>query len=307
MDGKAQTKRRAPPVLVIGREGQLAQALRLISAEEVPFVCLGRGDGVDITNARSMQQAMEQHRPDIVVNAAAYTAVDRAESEPETAFAINRDGVAVLAELCAERKVTLIHVSTDYVFDGSKSSAYVEDDPIAPLGVYGASKAAGERALREKLEQHLILRTSWVYSQFGGNFVKTMLRLAETKDEVRIVADQQGCPTAAEDLAEAITSIVRSLRSGGRPIFGTFHLAGRGETTWCGFATEIFALRAAQGRRTPRVTAVGTTDYPTAAKRPANSRLDCGKIEKAYGVMLPPWQKSLTAILEALATRERAP
>jgi dTDP-4-dehydrorhamnose reductase len=278
----------------------------LISAPGTSFLCLGRGDGVDITDSQSLRQAIDACAPDIVVNAAAYTAVDRAESEPEAAFAINRDGVAELAALCAERSVPLIHISTDYVFDGRKLSPYTEDDPIAPLGVYGASKAAGESALRQRAEQHVILRTSWVYSQFGSNFVKTMLRLAETKDEVKVVADQHGCPTAAEDLAEAIKSIVRAMRSRRQPAFGTFHLAGQGATNWCDFARAIFEMRAAKGHRTPRVVAISTADYPSAARRPANSRLDCSRIEQAYGIVLPPWRKSLASILEALAGGERA-
>ncbi len=286
------------PVLIIGRSGQVARALDECGFGDAPHVALGR-DSVDLTDAEALTRAFAVHRPRLVVNAAAYTAVDMAESERDLAFAVNAEGPAHLAALCAGAGIPLIHISTDYVFDGRKTASYVEDDPLAPPGVYGASKAAGEAAIRERLAEHVILRTSWVYSATGGNFVKTMLRLAEAHDELNVVDDQHGAPTYARDIAEAIGTIVARL-SEGESAYGTYHLAGSGETTWCGFARAIFADAAARGRRAPKITAIATEDYPTAARRPMNSRLDCAKIERAYGIRLPAWEASLDLCLDEM-------
>lgn len=291
--------------LVIGRSGQLARALAAVSDASVLFRCLGRGDGLDATRADQLVAALRSEQPDLVVNAAAYTAVDMAESEPDLAFALNCESPRLLARLCAEEDIPLIHISTDYVFDGEKNDAYVETDPVRPLNVYGASKAAGEAAVREATQMHLILRTSWLYSRFGGNFVATMLNLA-TREELRIVADQRGCPTAAEDVAEAIKAIIRRLEEGVVDPFGTFHLAGQGTASWFEFAQAIFELRTTAGRRGPRLTAIATSDYPTAARRPMNSTLDCSKVARTYGIALPPWRQSLATVLREMAS-ERSP
>lgn len=292
--------RRQRTLLVAGRSGQVATCLaRRRPPEGWQVVALGREQGLDITDETAVRRSLAAHRPDVVVNAAAYTAVDRAESEPEAAFAVNRDGAAMLARACAERDVPFVHISTDYVFDGDKAGAYVEDDPIAPLGIYGASKAAGEDAVRAAAGRHLILRTSWVYSPFGSNFVKTIRRLAETRDEITVVADQHGCPTAADDIAAAILTLAGRLAAAEAPS-GTFHMAGTGDTTWHGFAEAILRLLR-PGGGPPRLSAIGTADYPTAARRPKNSRLDCSRLAGAYGLVLPPWQESLRRCVAELS------
>jgi len=289
------------PVLVIGRRGQLAQSLSQLSDDAVFFICRGREDGLDITDATALAAALDRHAPDIVVNAAAYTAVDRAEDEPDAAFRLNRDAPAELARACDRRGIPVIHLSTDYVFDGTKREAYVEDDPIAPLSVYGASKAAGEAALRQANARHVILRTSWLYSRFGSNFVKTILRHAEDRQEIEVVADQHGCPTAAEDVAGAIKAIVGRLRRNGARPYGTFHLAGQGTTTWCGLASAIVTVAAEHGGKAPRIKPIRTADFPTRATRPRNSALACGKLAEAYGVRLPLWPDSVRGVVTALA------
>ncbi len=297
-----------PPVLVIGRSGQVAQALGALSGPDMRFVCVGREDGVDVTKPATLAAAIAAYRPDIVVNAAAYTAVDKAESEPAAAFAANRDGPGVLAALCAAENLPLIHISTDYVFDGTKPAPYVEDDPIAPLGVYGASKAEGEAAVRAAGGPHLILRVAWVYSPGGQNFVRTMLRLAETRDELGVVTDQIGSPTAAGDIAAAIRTICLRIRRDGRLTGGqTFHLTGSGTTHWHDFAAAIFAASGTAGRKVPRLRAIATADYPTPAKRPANSRLDCARIAAAYGIVMPDWRDSLAGVMKILIAEEKRP
>ncbi len=302
-DGKVRVKplgRRADkrPILIVGRHGQVAQALDARGFDGVPHVALGR-DEFDLTDPGAVERAFAAHNPGLVVNAAAYTAVDKAESERDVAFAVNSDGAAILARLCAEAKIPLIHISTDYVFDGTKNAPYVEDDPTAPLNVYGASKAEGEEAIRGLLREHVILRTSWVCSSTGSNFVKTMLRLAENRDELKVVDDQRGAPTFATDIADAIGVISARLLSGDGA-YGTFHLAGSGETTWCGFAREIFAQLVASGMKSPNVIAIPTGNYPTPAQRPMNSRLNCRKIKDAYGIVLPDWKISLGQCLDEL-------
>ncbi|MGQ3031182.1 MAG: dTDP-4-dehydrorhamnose reductase, partial [Ferrovibrionaceae bacterium] len=235
-------------------------------------------------------------KPGVVVNAAAYTAVDKAESDADQAFLVNRDGPAALARAAAAVGAPLIHVSTDYVFDGTKDGAYTEDDPVAPVSVYGRSKEAGERAVREAAERHVILRTAWVYSPFGNNFVKTMLRLGAEREELRVVADQRGCPTAAADIAAAIVRL-----AGADHGWGTYHYSGAGPTTWHGFAEAIFAGAAARGAKVPaRVTAIGTADYPTPAVRPANSVLDCSRIDRVHGIVARNWREALEDCLDAL-------
>jgi dTDP-4-dehydrorhamnose reductase len=258
----------------------------------------------DITKAAAVASVIARQRPDLVINLAAYTAVDRAESDPEAAWAVNCAGAAHIAAACGESTAPLIHLSTDYVFDGCKSEPYREGDAVNPLGVYGRSKEAGERAVRAAVARHIILRTAWVYSAHGSNFVKTMLRLGAERPVLRVVADQQGCPTAAADIASALIVIAREIERGSTS-WGTFHFAGAGSTSWHGFAEEIFDLTARlaawpPGSR-PRVEAITTDQYPTPARRPMNTALDCRKIE-AFGISTRPWRSSLAAVVRELVT-----
>lgn len=290
-------------VLVLGAGGQVGRELtRLVWPAGYEIAAFDRS-GVDITQSKQVVAAIARERPDIVVNAAAYTAVDRAESECEAAWAGNCAGPANLAAACRAAAIPLIHISTDYVFDGSKAGPYREDDPVAPLGVYGASKEAGERAVRTALPAHVILRTAWVYSAHGHNFVRTMLRLAADRPVLRVVADQHGAPTGAADIAAAIAAIVQRLAAGNRR-WGTYHFTGGGETTWHGFAEAIFELAAQHGAfgrgAPPRVEAITTADYPTPARRPANSVLDCGKIAAAFGIAPRPWREALADVIREL-------
>lgn len=283
-------------VLVVGETGQLARELaRAAWAPGVELTFAGR-DIIDLARPETATAIVAAMKPGVVVNAAAYTAVDKAESDADQAFLVNRDGPAALARAAAAVGAPLIHVSTDYVFDGTKDGAYTEDDPVVPVSVYGRSKEAGERAVREAAERHVILRTAWVYSPFGNNFVKTMLRLGAEREELRVVADQRGCPTAAADIAAAIVRL-----AGADHGWGTYHYSGAGPTTWHGFAEAIFAGAAARGAKVPaRVTAIGTADYPTPAVRPANSVLDCSRIDRVHGIVARNWREALEDCLDAL-------
>jgi len=286
-------------VLVLGRKGQVAAALAEASwPAGVEILRRGR-EAIDLAQPESAQAAIRQLHPDLVVNAAAFTAVDLAESEQASAFAINRDGAAAAAAACAHLGAPLIHLSTDYVFDGRKQGAYVEDDAVNPLSVYGKSKEAGERAVRAALPAHVILRTSWIYAPTGRNFVLSMLARAEKGEALRIVSDQQGCPTAASEIARAVLAVAQRLLSGSGT-FGTFHFCGAGSTSWYGFAEAIFD--SANVKR-PQLTAISTRDYPTPARRPANSVLDAGKFRRLYGVAARPWRESLAECLAAIAAR----
>ena len=296
------------PILIVGRSGQLARCLAESATQRgTRVVAIGRPE-VALENAASVEQATRAVDPSAIVNAAAYTAVDRAESEPERAFAVNRDGAEHLAVEAQRRGVPLVHLSTDYVFDGRKSSPYTEEDAAAPLGVYGRSKLEGEVAVRKACPTALVLRTSWIYSPYAHNFVKTMLELAETRDDVRVVDDQWGSPTAANDLANAILDIMGQLGGEGfGSRAGIYHLAAQGETTWYGFASAIFAGWAERGRRVTSLIAITSAEYPAPARRPANSRLDCAKIERQFGIRLPSWQRSLDACLDQLLEAKRQP
>jgi dTDP-4-dehydrorhamnose reductase len=286
----------AQPILVVGANGQLARALaRLAPQGGRGVTCRGRPD-TDVRDAQSLARTLDETESSIIVNAAAYTAVDEAEAEPQAAYAVNADGAGHLARLCRDRNLALIHLSTDYVFDGTRQVPYREDDRVAPLGVYGQSKAAGEAAVRRWCPQHVILRTAWLYSMDDRNFLTTMLRLAKERDSLDVVADQHGTPTWAADVADAILAIAHALkreetRTG--PLWGTYHLTARGATTWHGFAQEIFRLSARSGGTMPSINAVTTDGYPSAAPRPAYSVLDTAKIAAAFGVTLPPWEESL--------------
>jgi dTDP-4-dehydrorhamnose reductase len=237
---------------------------------------------------------------DIVINGAAYTAVDKAESEPDLAHRINAGSVAALAEACAKRDVPVLHLSTDYVFDGTKPAPYVETDATNPLNVYGRTKLAGEIALRAAQPEHLILRTSWVYSAFGANFVKTMLRLGAEREELRIVDDQIGAPTAAGEIAAACLVLAERVGAGPEPAWGTYHLTASGETSWFGFARAIFDIAAPWAGLKARLAPIPTSAYPTPARRPTNSRLDCSKLAHAFGLSLRPWREPLIEVLAEL-------
>lgn len=287
---------------VTGLQGQVARALAETGpVPDLEIIHLGRPH-LDLAVPATVQPALEAARPDIVVNAAAYTAVDQAEREPVAAAAVNGVGAGSVAEACRALGVPIIHLSTDYVFDGDKKSPYDEEDLVAPASVYGASKLAGEKAVAAATHDHVILRTAWVYAPYGKNFVRTMLALAETRKEVRVVADQIGCPTYAPDIAMAIVRIARNLL--GNPsdlqLRGIFHLTGSGATSWAGFASAIFASLAARGLPEPALTPIASTEYPTAAHRPANSRLDCAKLARVYGIELPSWRDSLGICLERI-------
>jgi dTDP-4-dehydrorhamnose reductase len=287
-----------PPILVIGASGQLSRAFaRIGAASQHAIVCHGRPEA-DLADGASLRRLFDELAPFAVVNAGAYTNVDQAEDEPKLAFAVNAAGPEALAALCRERSLPLIHISTDYVFDGAKRTPYVETDPIAPLGAYGASKAAGEEAIRREWPRHIILRTSWLYSLDGRNFLTTMLRLGASREELAIVDDQFGTPTLAQDVAGAVCAVLHHIDAhGGEAPWGTYHLASEGVTTWFGFASEIFRLAAARGAKVPRLRPIPATDYPARAVRPRYSVLDTSKLHLAFDISLPKWQDSLARCL----------
>ncbi len=286
-------------VLLFGAHGQVGRETTALAAERgIDLVALDRA-GADIADPVALSRAFEAARPDVVINAAAYTAVDKAETEPDVAARVNALAPGLIAERCKREDIPLIHISTDYVFDGTKVGAYVESDPIAPLGVYGRTKAAGEAAVRAATERHIILRTSWVYGVYGANFLKTMLRLAGERDRLTIVADQRGCPTATRDIAEALlTAAAGASASSAR--FGTFHFAGTGVTTWHGFASEIIRLAARHTGRMPEVATITTADYPTPARRPANSELNSSLFERSFRCRAQPWQARAAQVVDSL-------
>ncbi len=279
-------------ILVTGGSGQLARALAAAGGSRVRVV--GRPEW-DFDHVLALPALLAAARPALVVNAAAHTAVDRAEGEKQAAMRANRDGPAVLAAWCEAAGVPLIHVSTDYVFDGGKGAPYTEDDATNPIGVYGASKLAGERAVLAVCKRAIVLRTSWVYAATGRNFVLTMLNLARTRDHLRVVADQKGCPTLAADLAGAILDIAGMVaREGWQERFaGVYHAAGTGWTTWHGLASAAIGLAAERGNPQPGVEAITTAEFPTPTRRPADSRLDCARLERVFGLRLPPWEDAL--------------
>ncbi len=297
-------------IFVIGAEGQVARSLREAAAtvDGLVLAC-GRRPDVDVLNLSSLESAFAGFRPDVVINPAAYTAVDRAESEPEAAFAINRDGARAVAIAAANVGAPVIHLSTDYVFDGRKESAYVETDAVAPQGVYGRSKLAGELAVMDVNPNHVIVRTSWVYAPFGNNFVRTMLRLAGERDRVRVVDDQFGCPTFAPDIAAALIKMARQIADAeDRARYAcVVHLAGPDAMTWCGFARAIFAGVAARGGKAVPVDAISTAEYPTPAARPANSRLSTARLAALFDIRLPSMENSLANCLDRLMQSERGP
>jgi dTDP-4-dehydrorhamnose reductase len=287
-------------LLVTGCTGQVQRSLQARGKghPRIEVIARGRPD-LDLEHPQTVAAAIAAARPHLVVNAAAYTAVDRAEGEPDLAFAINRDGAAAVARSASRLGLPLVQLSTDYVFAGDKGAPYLETDPTGPLNVYGASKLAGEQAVLAAHADGLILRTSWVYSPYGHNFVKTMLRLGQERDVLRIVDDQRGNPTSALDLADALLAIAPDLLSG-RSSGGVFHLAGSGAATWFGLARQIFVASSKLGGPNPSLEAIATADYPTPARRPADSRLDTSAFRQRFGIELRPWQEAVHDVIGTL-------
>ncbi|MEL7781977.1 dTDP-4-dehydrorhamnose reductase [Citromicrobium bathyomarinum] len=279
-------------ILVTGREGQVARSLAERGGRH-ELVFAARPD-FDLSDSDSIARAIESARPDLVISAAAYTAVDHAEDEPELAMTINGEAPGHIGRAAASAGAPVLHISTDYVFDGSGERAWREDDPTGPIGVYGQTKLAGEEALAASGAAYAILRTAWVYSPFGNNFVKTMLRLAESRDTLNVVNDQYGNPTSARDIADALLAVAD--RWAGAPGHGqnaVYHFAGTGSTNWADFARAIFARSGKRGGPTCEVSGIPSSEYPTKAQRPANSRLDSAKFAEAFGYSAPRWEDSL--------------
>jgi dTDP-4-dehydrorhamnose reductase len=286
-------------ILVFGGGGQLGQELVCTAkARAIPLTALTRAQA-DITDAGAVASVIARCRPAAVVNAAGYTKVDLAETDLDAARQGNELGPALLAQACATARLPLVHVSTDYVFDGTKPSAYTETDTPCPINVYGRTKLAGEEAIRHRLSRHVILRTAWIYSEFGHNFLKTILRLASTRDELRVVSDQRGNPTSTRQLADAILRILPRLLSE-KQLWGTYHFSGAGVTTWRGLACRIVAAQAPLTGRHPVVIPITSAEYPTAARRPANSTLDCTRFAQAFGFRATPWADEVHVVTRAL-------
>ena len=285
-------------IAVTGREGQVARSIAELGPNMgATIVSLARPD-VDLTRPETVRAALKAAGAQIVVSAAAYTAVDKAEDEEEVAYAVNALGAGSVAAAAAELKLPVIHLSTDYVFDGAKTTPYVETDPTRPMGAYGRTKLAGELAVAAATSNHVILRTAWVYSPFGANFVKTMLRLALQRPSISIVSDQYGNPSSALDLAEAILRVAQSVATDANPgLRGIFHMAGSGATTWAGLAEATFEYSRSLGGPAADVVRISTAEYPTAATRPASSRLNCTKLASLYSIELPMWRPSLVRVV----------
>ena len=284
-------------ILITGQHGQVSQALQQRLPPLGELIVLGR-EQLDLTNADQIRQQVRAHRPGLIINAAAHTAVDQAESEPEVAFAINAIAPGILAEEAKALGAPLIHYSTDYVFDGSKPAPYTEADTPNPLGVYGQSKLAGEQAIAAVGGEHLILRTSWVYSNHGKNFLLTMQRVLQEKSQMRIVADQIGAPTWAGTIADSTRALIEHWQAGAAGAWGVYHLTAQGETSWFGFAQAIGEHLRATGKACAELEAIPSSAYPTPAKRPLNSRLDCSRLQQQWHVAQPHW---LDALRECLA------
>ncbi|RKE79239.1 dTDP-4-dehydrorhamnose reductase [Rhizobium sp. AG855] len=294
-----EARRKPLRMLVTGREGQVVSALVELGwhQEEFEILALGRPD-LDLADTRSIDGAITARQPDIIVSAAAYTAVDQAETDTASAHAVNGVAPGEIGRVASRLGIPVIHLSTDYVFDGTKTSPYEETDPTNPVGVYGRSKLEGEHALAAATDDHVILRTAWVYSPFGRNFVKTMLTVAATRDRLSVVDDQQGNPTSALDIADAIVTVARNLlQDRASTLRGTFHLAGRGAASWADFAAGIFETSRLMGGPSAELARITSADYPTAARRPANSRLHTAKLASVHGVTLPDWQSSMRTVV----------
>lgn len=283
-------------ILISGQNGQISRELQQRLAPLSELIVLGR-DQLDLTQPERIRQQVRNLRPDLIINAAAYTAVDLAESESQTAFAINATAPGIFAEEALALDIPLIHYSTDYVFDGSKAGPYTEDDIPNPLNVYGKSKLAGERAITEASGKHLILRTSWIYSAHGRNFLLTMQRLLQEKPELRVVADQIGAPTWAGTIANSTLALIEHWQAGGAGKWGTYHLTARGETSWFGFAQAIGDALRQKGKTCATLLPIPSSEYPTPATRPLNSCLDCNRLLREWGVGQPDWQPALRECL----------
>jgi dTDP-4-dehydrorhamnose reductase len=293
-------------IVVTGRTGQVAQSLlERAKASNIDVHAVARADA-DLSRPEEVEAVLIDLAPDVIVNAAAYTAVDRAESEPDLAYRVNVLGAEAAARAAARLAIPIVQLSTNYVFGGSLDRAYREDDPTNPLGVYGDSKLRGERAVAAANGNHAILRIAWVYSPFRRNFARTMLTLAAQQERIAVVSDQLGTPTYALDIADGIIAVARNLvdRPAANELRGIFHMAGGGDTNWAEFATAIFAASMAAGGPSARVVPISSLEYPTAARRPANSRLDDNRLADIHGVRLPPWQQSLRACIERLVASD---
>ena len=284
-------------VLLTGCNGQVGFLLKQMLTNKVELLALTRQE-LDISNENLVTESINSFKPDVVINAAAYTAVDKAENEKELAFAVNSDGPEYLAKAANKFNAALIHISTDYVFEGNKAGLYVETDPVNPQGIYGKSKLAGEVAVKGHCDQHIILRTAWVFGEHGNNFVKTMLSLGKERDKLSIVSDQFGGPTYAGDIAATIIKIVKKFEADENINWGVYHYSGMPHVSWYEFAQNIFAK--AKGNELldsiPTLTAITTKEFPTSAKRPENSKLNSEKIEREFGVMPSDWQAELDNI-----------
>ncbi len=289
-------------ILVTGCNGQVGHEL-VSQGKSLNYEMFGFDqDRLDITQNTAVQKILNEYKPDIVINAAAYTAVDKAEQEIKLAYAVNKDGSANLTNACKMLNIPLLHISTDYIFDGKQDRSYREDDPANPAGVYGQSKWEGEQAVRNRLKKHIILRVSWVFGKQGNNFVKTMLRLAKERDELSVVADQYGSPTSATDIAKTLLTLAQKMSKKEEHKsfrWGTYHYSGTPKTTWHDFAKEIFATADTLGliKAIPNVNAITSAEYPTPAVRPKNSALDCNKIIKTFAIAQPDWRMSLFNVL----------
>ncbi len=286
-------------VLVTGANGQVGSELILEGEKRgIQMLATDRAE-LDITQQDAVNNFIQTQKPEILINAAAYTAVDKAESEPKLAYALNRDGAANLAQACADNNIPLMHISTDYVFDGNKEGAYTESETPNPQCIYGKSKLEGERAIESILEQYLILRVSWVFGANGNNFVKTMLRLGKERDVIKVVADQHGGPTWAGDIAATLLNLVKRWEDGEIITWGTYHYSGQPATTWHGFAEAIFEKAEELGMidKRPRVGPITTAEYPTPAQRPLNSIFDCCKIAQQLNINQPDWRIGLRQVL----------
>ncbi len=292
--------------VVTGLSGQVVSALveRADIRDEIEILPIGRPD-LDLANPDTIQKALAAARPDVIISAAAYTAVDQAETNEAAAFTVNATAPGEIGKLARALGVPVVHLSTDYVFDGEKATPYEETDTVNPLGVYGRSKLEGERLLAAATGDYAILRTAWVYSPFGKNFLRTMLRLAQDRDGLNVVADQYGNPTSALDIADGVLLVAQNLlASRNEHLRGIFHMTGSGEASWADFATEIFRVSGAQGGPIAKVTPIPSSSYPTPARRPKNSRLDCGKLVSAHNVRLPDWKSSTAAVISRLLANQ---
>lgn len=294
-----------PTILVTGGTGQVGTSMLQVAGDRFQIVMPPRGD-LDLSDPASIEAMLASRDWAAVVSSGAYTAVDKAESDVVAAWRVNALGPAALAAGTAARGIPVVHLSTDYVFDGSADGFYAVDDPVAPLGVYGASKEGGEQAIRSANPAHVILRTAWVVSPFGANFIKTMLRVGAERPELGVVADQHGCPTSALDIAEAVAMILNRLLSDPCAPKGTYHFVNAGEASWHALAEAVFARAALHGASKPRVRAISTADYPTPARRPANSRLATDKLTRDYGVVPRPWREAIDAIVDTLVQEKTA-